>query len=171
MRTIGRLSGKRKPHGQDEGREIEFWFDNLQGDITPQEVRVKIDNNIAKLSRNDAKFFLVNISPDPREIVYLKEQFGEKGAEEGLKKYAANVVGAYPCNFNRPGIGSYQNSLKQHGFQVWKLTKNADDTAVITCGDGTDNILVGQKIKFTDFKFDVATIYVENNVILLPSER
>ncbi len=68
-------------------------------------------------------------------------------------------------------IGSYQNSLKQQEFQVWKLTKNADNTAVITCGDGNDNIIVGQKIKFTDFKFDIATIYVENNVILLPSER
>lgn len=40
-----------------EGRENELWFNNLNRDITPQEVRVKIDNNIAKLSRNDAKFF------------------------------------------------------------------------------------------------------------------
>ena len=68
-------------------------------------------------------------------------------------------------------IGSYRYKLKQHEFQVWKLTKNTDDTAVITCEDGNDNIILSQRIEYTDFKYDTATIWVENNVILLPSEH
>lgn len=94
-----------------EGRENELWFNDLSKDITPQEVRVKIDNNVAKLSRNDAKFFLINISPSQKEISYLKEQFGEKGTEEELKKYAACVMDAYARNFKRPGIESGKDLL------------------------------------------------------------
>jgi len=95
----------------EEGRENELWFNSLNKNITPQEVRVKIDNNIAKLSRNDAKFFLINISPSEKEIVYLKEQFGEKGAEEELKKYAAYVMDVYARNFKRSGIESEKDLL------------------------------------------------------------
>jgi len=95
----------------EEERENELWFNNLNRGVTPQEVRVKIDNNIAKLSRNDAKFFLINISPSEKEITYLKEQFGEKGAEEELKKYASFVMDAYARNFKRTGIESSKDLL------------------------------------------------------------
>src|SRR5690606_26256052 len=98
----------------EENRENELWFNNLNRDITPQEVRIKIDHNVAKLSRNDAKFFLINISPSQKEIIYLKEQFGEKGAEEQLKKYAVGVMDAYARNFKRPGIES-SNDLLWYG--------------------------------------------------------
>ena len=45
----------------------EQWFNGKDTTITPQEVRVTIDNNIAKLGRNDAKFYLINISPSQRK--------------------------------------------------------------------------------------------------------
>lgn len=54
---------------------------------------------------------MINISPSESEITYLKEQFGEKGAEEELKKYAANVMDAYARNFKRPGIESGKDLL------------------------------------------------------------
>lgn len=95
----------------EEKREDELWFNNLKRNITPQEVRVKIDNNVAKLSRNDAKFFLINISPSEKEIIYLREKFGEKGAEEQLKKYAVGVMDAYARNFKRSGIESSNDLL------------------------------------------------------------
>src|SRR5690554_2590596 len=95
----------------EEKIENEMWFNNLKRNITPQEVRVKIDCNIAKLSRNDAKFFLINISPSQKEITYLKEQFGEKGVEEQLKKYATRVMDAYARNFKRPDIESGKDLL------------------------------------------------------------
>lgn len=84
----------------------ELWFNDVSREISPQEVRVKIDNNISKLGRNDAKFFLVNISPSQKEIAFLKEQFGDQDAEEKLKQYAVAVMDAYAQNFKRAGIES-----------------------------------------------------------------
>lgn len=72
---------------------------------------MKIDNNIAKLCRNDAKFFLVNISPSQKEIAFLKERLGEKGTEDKLKEYAIAVMDAYAQNFKRPGIESSKDLL------------------------------------------------------------
>jgi spore coat protein CotH len=61
--------------------------------IRPYEVVSKIDNNIAKLGRDDAKFFLVNISPSQKEIAFLKKQYGEDGAKEQMKEFAVRCDG------------------------------------------------------------------------------
>lgn len=94
-----------------ENKNSELWFNDESREISPQEVRVKIDNNIAKLGRNDAKFFLVNISPSQKEIAFLKEPFGEQGAEGKLKEYAVAVMDAYAQNFKRSGIESSKDLL------------------------------------------------------------
>ena len=57
---------------------------------------------------------MINISPSEKEIIYLKEKFGENGAEEQLKKYATRVMDAYARNFKRPGIES-SNDLLWYG--------------------------------------------------------
>ena len=94
-----------------EDSSSELWFNEASRNIYPQEVRVKIDNNIAKLGRNDAKFFLVNISPSQKEIAFLKERYGEQGAEDKLKEYAVAVMDAYAQNFKRSGIESSKDLL------------------------------------------------------------
>ena len=111
----------------EEKIENELWFNNLNRDITPQEVRVKIDNNVAKLSRNDAKFFLINISPSEKEIAYLKEKFGEKGAEEQLKKYAVGVMDDYARNFKRPGVESSNNLLWYGKLERYRYHHHTDE--------------------------------------------
>jgi hypothetical protein len=90
-------------------QKVEHWFNGLRSEIRPYGVVSKIDNNIAKLSRGDAKFFLVNISPSQKEIAFLKKQYGEDGAKEQIKEFAANVIDAYAKNFNRDGIDSHQD--------------------------------------------------------------
>jgi protein-tyrosine-phosphatase len=89
----------------------EHWFNGKENIITPQQVRVTIDNNIAKLGRNDAKFYLINISPSQKEIGYLKERFGEQGAAEQLKAFALKVMDGYAANFKRPGIEDNTNLM------------------------------------------------------------
>ncbi|HAR72108.1 MAG TPA: molybdopterin-guanine dinucleotide biosynthesis protein MobB, partial [Flavobacteriaceae bacterium] len=88
----------------EQKKELEYWFNHQNKTISPQEVRVNIDHNIAKLSRNDARFFLINISPSEQEIIHLKERFGNKGTEEKLKEYANHIMDAYAQNFKRNGI-------------------------------------------------------------------
>lgn len=70
---------KENRQGLDNKTLPEHWFNHLRNDIKPYEVRIAIDNNIAKLSRDDAKFFLVNISPSEKEIRHLKSLYGEQG--------------------------------------------------------------------------------------------
>lgn len=96
---------------EDDANARELWFNTASREIIPQEVRVRIDNNIAKLGRNDAKFFLINISPSQKEIGFLKERFGEQGAEEKLKQYAVRVMDAYADNFKRPSVHDSKDLL------------------------------------------------------------
>ncbi|WP_221452809.1 DUF5712 family protein [Mucilaginibacter sp. FT3.2] len=100
-----------KENRTDLTKQPEYWFNQERGNILSDEVRLAIDNNIAKLSKGDAKFFLVNISPSQKEIAYLKEQYGEVSAKEQLKAYAASVMDEYARNFKRPGIESGKDLL------------------------------------------------------------
>jgi RNAse (barnase) inhibitor barstar len=47
------------------------------------------------LGREDAKFFLINISPSQKEISHLKELYGEAEAQEKLQEYAVKGMDAY----------------------------------------------------------------------------
>ena len=68
-------------------------------------------------------------------------------------------------------IASYQPQLKVEEFQVWTLTKREENSAIVSCTDGKDRKLRTQRIPWTDFKADIATIWVEAGVALLPSEH
>lgn len=89
----------------------EHWFNGTDQDIKRHTVGMDIDNNIAKLGRDDSKFFLVNISPSQKEIKHLISLYGEEGAKEKLKEFAVRVMDRYAQNFNRPGIESNRNLL------------------------------------------------------------
>jgi len=103
----------------------EYWFNHDSNTIQPYEVRRSIDNNVAKLSKDDAKFFMVNISPSSKELLYFKEQFGEEKAKEYLKAYANAVMDAYAKNFKRNGVNGNQDlvyfgKLEQNRYYTYK---------------------------------------------------
>ena len=108
-----------KENRLDHKQQPEYWFNGQQVRIEPYEVKANIDSNIAKLGRDDAKFFLVNISPSQKEIAFLKEQYGEDGAKEQMKGFAVRVMDAYAQNFNRDGVNSHEDS---YGSPSWKTT-------------------------------------------------
>lgn len=110
----------------EDGKEQELWFSTGRWDIIPQEVKVRIDNNISKLGKNDAKFFLINISPSQREITYLKEQFGEKGASDRLKEFAMCVMNLYARNFKRTGIESNSDLLWYGKLEYHRYYRHTD---------------------------------------------
>jgi hypothetical protein len=89
----------------------EYWFNGQQVRIDPYVVMRTIDNNIAKLGKGDAKFFLLNISPSQKEIAFLKEQYGEGGAKEQMKGFAVRVMDAYAQNFKRESINSHEDLI------------------------------------------------------------
>ena len=91
--------------------DSEKWFNGRSNDILPHEVRMAIDANIAKLSRNDGKFYLINISPSQKEIAFLLERFGAPGAKLHLKEFAVKVMDAYARNFQRDGVNRHSDLL------------------------------------------------------------
>ncbi|WP_184548312.1 DUF5712 family protein [Mucilaginibacter sp. FT3.2] len=91
--------------------EPEYWFNGGQVRIDPYVAMRTIDNNIAKLGKDDAKFFLLNISPSQKEIAFLKEQYGEDGAKAQMKGFAVRVMDAYAQNFKRDGINSHEDLI------------------------------------------------------------
>ena len=64
----------------------EQWFNGMASDIKPHRVRMGIDRNVAKLGREDSKFFLINIRPSQKGLAHLVSQYGEDGAKENLKE-------------------------------------------------------------------------------------
>lgn len=65
----------------------------------------------------------------------------------------------------------WQPWIEEKDFQVWKLEVKEDASAVVTCTDGNGVLLKQKEIPFTDFTAKEATIWVEGNVLLLPSEH
>jgi len=108
-----------------KGLGQENWFNGIGNDIRRQEVRMKIDRNIAKLSRSDSKFFLINISPSQKELSHLYEKYGKEGTKEKLKEFAVKVMDEYAKNFKRPGINSHKDLLwygKHENYRYYKHT-------------------------------------------------
>ncbi|MDQ8015086.1 MAG: DUF5712 family protein [Flavobacterium nitrogenifigens] len=96
----------------DRLKQAKLWFTTSLKEVIHQQVRIDIDNNIAKLGKNDAKFFLINISPSENEIAYLKKHFGESGAQQKLKEFACGVMDAYAQNFKR-------SNIRDNGDLLW----------------------------------------------------
>jgi hypothetical protein len=98
-----------KENRLDKKSEPEYWFNGREIKIDPYDVMKTIDNNIAKLGKADAKFFLVNISPSQKEIAFLREQYGNDGVKDQLKGFAVRIMDAYAQNFKREGVNSHED--------------------------------------------------------------
>ncbi|MDQ1138635.1 DUF5712 family protein [Pedobacter agri] len=125
-------------NGENSVSDYENWFNGVRNDIRRQEVRVKIDNNIAKLGRNDSKFFLINISPSQKELEHLFKQYGESGAKKKLKEFAVNVMDEYAKNFRRPGIHTNTDLLwfgKVENYRYYKHTDKEVKNGIKQKGD------------------------------------
>ncbi|APA92864.1 DUF5712 family protein [Myroides sp. ZB35] len=111
---------------KNDNAEKELWFTNDRYDVPHQEVRVKLDNNVAKLSKTDDKFFLVNISPSEKEILFLKEKYGKELLQQKLKEYATAVMDAYALNFKKDSITSSKDLLWFGKFEHFRYYSNTD---------------------------------------------
>lgn len=89
----------------------ELWFNGSKDDIPSYQVKYSLDQNIAKLCKQDAKFFLINISPSQKEVSLLMTLYGENGVEKALKEYASGVMDEYACNFKRAGVNGQKDLL------------------------------------------------------------
>jgi hypothetical protein len=65
----------------------------------------------------------------------------------------------------------YEPKVRCEEFQVYKLKVNEDKSAIVEITDGNKNILMVQKIEYTDCPLKEVVLWFENGVCYLPSEH
>ena len=55
-------------------------------------------------------------------------------------------------------------------FQVWDLKRVQDNVFTILATDGNHNKVISQEIPFSDFPYDLATIWLVDGCMMLPCE-
>lgn len=60
--------------------------------------------------------------------------------------------------------------VNREPFQVWTLKVARDRSAMLCCKDGDGYVVAVQKIVFTDFPLPEIELWLQNDVIFLPSE-
>jgi hypothetical protein len=60
--------------------------------------------------------------------------------------------------------------VKKESFQVWDLKRVKDNQFTILATDGNHNKVTSQEIPFSDFPYDLATLWLVDGCILLPCE-
>jgi hypothetical protein len=101
--------------------KAELWFNQQRDDLRPHEVRQDIDSNTAKLKQQEAKFYLVNISPSQKELAHMGND------AQQLKEYARGVMAEYAANFQK-GLGA--DDVKWYGKVEYNRAYKWTDPAV-----------------------------------------
>ena len=73
-----------------KGEEVQPFFNQFRDYVSAREVTFKIDNNKAKLSRTDAKFYVITVSPSEKELRCMGGTPQERA--EALQYKAKNEV-------------------------------------------------------------------------------
>jgi hypothetical protein len=120
----------------------------------------KINENQVKISANDS---LRHYNGTEQYYKYKMGLMLTDGSKALADKYSAWWL--------LDVIMSHQPRLAGEEFQQWKLEKNGETKAIVSCDDGNGKVILKQTITYTDFEADTATLWVENKVIMLPSER
>lgn len=98
--SSGKLVHYLEKENRTENRDgPEQWFNGPREDVEAYEVRRALDGNNAKLGRNEAKFFLINISPSQKELAHLERLYGQQGIKAHLKLYIERIMDEYARNF------------------------------------------------------------------------
>jgi hypothetical protein len=61
-------------------------------------------------------------------------------------------------------------AVREEPFQVWDLKRVRDNQFSILCTDGNHNKVTSQEIPFSDFPYDLATIWLVDGCLMLPKE-
>jgi hypothetical protein len=60
--------------------------------------------------------------------------------------------------------------VKFEAFQVWELKRINGDAFQIVATDGDEKEIASQHIPFSDFRFEMATLWLVNGCLMLPNE-
>lgn len=103
------------------------------------------------------------------EVVFRHGLVRDIRFTEGTK-YVADTAGAYWLLDEIALANRFNRAVRAEEFQVWTLTV-AGSRGELVCGDGNGGIVSRKRIRFTDFPEPGIEMWVEQGVILLPSEH
>jgi hypothetical protein len=99
---------------------------------------------------------------------YYINPIGNLRYTEGVKFLADNA----DCYWRIDAIASYQHKLLHLEMQLWELTVKPDHTCTLLCREDSGiEPVVRQEIEFTDFPLPAIRLWVEQDVLNLPSEH
>lgn len=103
---------------------------------------------------------------------YHVNPIGKMRYTEGVQYLAENG----DCYWLIDAIASYQPKLMKietfQYMQFWELKVNADKSCVLTCREDSGiEPVVRQEIEYTDFPLAEIKLWVEQGVLILPSEH
>ena len=85
-------------------------------------------------------------------------------------KYVADTAGAYWLVDELALAQLYIPEVRKESFQVWKLVLAGNGPATLICEDGDYKEVWRKAIEYTDFPEPEITLWLTDNVIMLPSE-
>ena len=86
---------------------------------------------------------------------------GVKDLADGCQAYwLIDLIVSHQC----------EEKVKEHPFQVWDLKRLHQNVFTILCTDGNHNRVTSQEIPFSDFEYDLATVWLVDGCLMLPSE-
>ena len=86
---------------------------------------------------------------------------GVKDMAEGCQAYwLIDLIVSHQC----------QTQVKKEPFQVWDLKRVKENEFFVHATDGNHNKVTSQEISFSDFPYDLATIWLVDGCLMLPSE-
>ncbi|NJN46004.1 MAG: hypothetical protein HC808_05445 [Candidatus Competibacteraceae bacterium] len=84
-------------------------------------------------------------------------------------RYVAENAGAYWL-IEKIFSLQHRKEISAKPFQVWTLNVTDDSTATLRVEDGNGNHLYSEHLTYTDFPATGITLWLTDNVLLLPSE-
>jgi len=61
-------------------------------------------------------------------------------------------------------------TVRLEPFQVWELKRINNDAFCIVATDGNTKRVASQQIPFSDFRYDIATLWLVDGCLMLPNE-
>ena len=132
--------------------EHELFFSHESDTVFPSDVINRIDNNKKKLGANDAKFYMLILSPSEKENEFLGND------PDKLKTYTREFMNAYAANFNKGIQGSdlvYFAKVEYNRYDENKEVKDGNNLHV--------HIIVSRRDKNQYYKLSPMTNHQNTN--------
>lgn len=121
-----------------KGEEVQPFFNQFRDYVSAREVTFKIDSNKAKLSRTDAKFYVITVSPSEKELRSMGRTPQERA--EALRRYIRqDVMRNYAEGFGK-GLKSDDVNITQRSISTGTVTVTAICTHISSSAGKTGAI-------------------------------